>query len=146
LTNFGRLPWAKFLEKATEAYNISYHRAINTSPFMLKYGKTPQISIGGKEVLSTEYSKSQLNNMRDTHFKHYQKAIQKGKKEIKKVFQVGDPVLIFNPPLSQKLKEKWHSGYKVIKIVEPDAYIVLKEGKEFRINKSHIKRDYSNRS
>ncbi|KAI5150472.1 hypothetical protein ENBRE01_1516 [Enteropsectra breve] len=146
ITNYGRLPWAKYLEKATEAYNISHHRGINTSPFILKYGRTPKLCINGSETQSKEYSKEQIMRMRDEHFLQYQKSIEKGVKEIKTNLEVGDHVLIFNPPLSEKLKEKWHTGYKIINKVDPDAYIVIKDGKEYRINKAHIKKDHSERT
>ena len=143
LTDFGRLSWPEYLQKATEAYNISFHRAINTSPFILKYGKSPKIQIDGKELDSREYSKPQVMNMRDEHFKKYQTSIQKGAKEIKSNLEPVDPVLIFNPPLSKKLKEKWYNGYLIIRKIDPDAYIVSKDGKEYRVNKAHVKKDFA---
>ena len=146
ITDFGRLSWPVHLQEATEAYNISFHRAINTSPFILKYGKSPKIQIEGKEINPQEYSKSQLMDMRDEHFRKYQRAIQKGTKVIKNNLEPGDPVLIFNPPLSEKLKEKWHRGYEIIRKVDPDAYIVEKNGKEYRVNKAHVKKDFASQA
>jgi hypothetical protein len=45
LTNYGENDWRRFLNQATFAYNISLHRAINTSPYILKYGNEPIIII-----------------------------------------------------------------------------------------------------
>ena len=85
-------------------------------------------------------------DMRDEHFRKYQRAIQKGTKVIKNNLEPGDPVLIFNPPLSEKLKEKWHRGYEIIRKVDPDAYIVEKNGKEYRVNKAHVKKDFASQA
>lgn len=143
VTDFGKLSWPGHLEKATQAYNISYHRGINTSPYILKYGRTPKLEIAGKVIESKELSKPELIEMKEEHFKHYQESIKKGTKEVKYNLEIGDYVLIFNPPLSNKLAEKWHSGYRISGKIEPDAYLVVKEGKEFRVNKAHIKKDFS---
>jgi hypothetical protein len=39
LSDFGRKPWTEFVDQATLAVNISYNRAIGTSPYFLKTGR-----------------------------------------------------------------------------------------------------------
>lgn len=43
LSNFDSTNWKDYLQQATHAYNISFHRALNTSLFILKFGKEPRI-------------------------------------------------------------------------------------------------------
>lgn len=45
LSEFGDLDWLLQVEKARRAYNLSYNRAIGTSPVSLKYGKMPLLDI-----------------------------------------------------------------------------------------------------
>ena len=144
ITNFGKTSWPNQLENATWAYNISFHRAINTSPYTLKFGASPHLKINGMQDRIHEYSKATLITQRDNHFENYKKAIIKGKRSLKNELEIGDAVLIFDPPLKGKLKEKWHEGFKITRKVDPDAYIVRKNFKEYRVNKKHIKKDLSN--
>lgn len=46
-------------------------------------------------------------------------------------------------PLSNKLTEKWFSSYKVKEKIDPDAFIVIRNGKEYMVNKAYIKKDFS---
>ena len=109
----------------------------------MKYGKSPKLQIGQYDIDSKELSKPDLMNMKDVHFRKYQKEIQKGHKRVKYDLEIGHKVLIFNPPLSNKLAEKWHPGYQIVEKIEPDAYLVEKKGKKYRVNKAHVKRDFS---
>ncbi|KAF9763576.1 Transposon Tf2-6 polyprotein [Nosema granulosis] len=43
LTNFGRDDWTRYVELATTAVNISYHRAIGCSPYVFRFGKQPEL-------------------------------------------------------------------------------------------------------
>ena len=45
LTNYGEKSWENQLNSAVYAYNISFHRALNTSPYVIKFAKTPTILI-----------------------------------------------------------------------------------------------------
>lgn len=68
MTNFGDENWITKLQKANLAYNISFHRAINTSPYMLKFGKIPELEID-KEMNQSEklVSKTDLLTRRDIY-------------------------------------------------------------------------------
>jgi len=144
LSNFGEKSWQFYLPLATRAYNISFNRAVNTSPYILKFGKDPLI-VTDREIQTDEYSLSDLMQKRDQNFEVYKKGIIKGKKTVPYDLEVGEKVLIYIEPLSQKFKEKWYQGFTVKEKALPDAYIVSKNGKEYRVNKAHIKKDTSNK-
>ncbi|MGL4849120.1 MAG: hypothetical protein ACRC28_09375 [Clostridium sp.] len=114
------------------------------SPYMLKEKKVPlfPIDIELKQQDIT-LSASQLINNRNYNFDNYKKAIEKGKIEIKKRLKKGDNVLIFKDVLSGKFKNNWESGYIIEEIVDPDAYVVKKGNKFYRLNKSRVKFDSS---
>lgn len=102
LTSFGTTDWGEELEKATFAYNISFHRAINTSPFILKYGKRPTLNT--EDFPETEeLARDELMKQREDHFERYKKCIEKGKRTVPYNLKIGDRVLIYNRPLSAKL-------------------------------------------
>ncbi|KAM0679957.1 hypothetical protein GINT2_001898 [Glugoides intestinalis] len=77
LANFGEKKWEPVIEMATRAYNVSFHRAINTSPYKLKYGEEPILEIASGDKV--EISKAELMEQRDTHFENYKRGISKGK-------------------------------------------------------------------
>lgn len=45
LTNYGETSWRSALEKATHAVNVSFNRAIGTSPFIFKFARSPEFEI-----------------------------------------------------------------------------------------------------
>ena len=80
MTDFGKKSWESQLIAATRAYNICFHRAINTSPFILKFGKEAKISILART--DKEYSIAELMQERDRKFETYKQCIEKGKKTV----------------------------------------------------------------
>lgn len=79
LSEFGVLPWEPLLDKAVYAYNISYHRALGTSPYILKTGQTPDFSIDKK--FNIEVKKKNLVKLlqdRNLRWEKYSKQIEKG--------------------------------------------------------------------
>ena len=144
LTNFGTEPWENKLQQAVYAYNISFHRAINTSPYILKLGKVPLIDVDQQlEQQEIIVPKTEATAARDSHLSSYNKAIQKGKRVVKYNLKIGDKVLVYIPPLSEKFKEKWYSGYTIKDYIHPDAYLITKRNKDYRLNKTHVKLDTS---
>jgi Integrase core domain len=139
LTEFGIKSWRVCVERATLAVNLSFNRALGTSPFIFKYGRLPELDID-KDLFQPRIlvSKVQLRNQKKTIFKKYRQQIVKGKVEQNRNFKVGDFVLIFRKP-QNKLDANWQEGYKIKEILSNDAYIVEKKGKTFRVNKRHIR-------
>ena len=45
LCEYGRLDWANNLEKATHATNMSFNRRIGTSPYIMMFGKYPDLEV-----------------------------------------------------------------------------------------------------
>ncbi|KAM0678442.1 hypothetical protein COBT_004210, partial [Conglomerata obtusa] len=74
--------WEKQVNAATYAVNISYNRAIGTSPICYKFGMTPIFDIDKKHnIKSLKISKLKLIENRDNNFKKYStKHILKGKR------------------------------------------------------------------
>jgi hypothetical protein len=144
LTNFGETSWKNALQKATHAVNISYNRAIGTSPFIFKYARSPEFMIDkdfGRE--SIKFTRLTLNKKRKEHFNKYKKSIEKGKITAPSNFLIGDKVLIYREINNDKLKSNWQSGYEVTDIILPDGFMVKKDKSLIRVNKAHIKHDLS---
>lgn len=132
------------VEKATLDTNIAFDRAIGTSPYILKWSKSPELEIDKEFSLPTHrLNKDSLINKRNQNFEKYKKSIQKGNIVAKSDFSIKDRVLIFRENNSNKLKENWHEGFVITDRILPDAFIV-RNGKRFlRVNKSHVKLDTS---
>lgn len=144
LSNFGEKSWQLYLVLATRAYNISFNRAVNTYPYILKFGKDLLI-VTDREIQTDEYSLFDLMQKRDQNFEVYKKGIIKGKKTVPYDLEVSEKVLIYMEPRSQKFKDKWYQGFTVKGKVLPDAYIFSKNGKDYRVNKAHIKKIHQNK-
>lgn len=143
LCNFGEKSWEKEVEKAAFGTNISFNRAINTSPYMLKYGKISMLPIdivyGCKEKT---YPREKLFQKRNELFDEYaERNIQKGKISYKPEINVGDGVLVYKEFLGDKFGSGWTEGFKVIEKLNENSYIVEKYGKRFRMNKIHLQKE-----
>lgn len=144
LTNFGQLSWKRHLENATTALNHAYNRSIGTSPYILRNSKLPLFPIDQKvHQKDIKFSASELVNERDANFDKYKKAIVKGKIQIKTDFKVGDKVLVYKPNPVGKFSCNWEPGYTIEEVIKPDAYLVTRNQKRFRLNKKSVKLDTS---
>lgn len=144
LTEFGKYSIQNNLKAATLATNISYNRAIGTSPYLLLKGKQMEFESVKQKEQSEQNSKSKQDQLRtrDEHWKNYApKSIIKGKKEVKSNLKVGDKVFIFHKPIKWKLSQNWFPGYEITERIEPDAYVVSNGKSKFRLNKKHVKPD-----
>jgi hypothetical protein len=134
----------KKVEDATWAINLSYNRAIGTSPYILNYGKNFVSNNDLKRgCVGKIFERKGLYTKRDACFEKYKKHIIKGKVLLKCDIKVGEKVFVFRPKTSNKLKANWYGGFVVVDVVPPDAFLVRKLGSEiiWRVNKRHIKRD-----
>lgn len=96
LTRFGDIQWSPLLEKATRAMNMSFNRAIGTSPYILKHSKLPELDIDRKlGVINKQFPMDRLITKRNQNFEKYKKSIIKGKLEKTSQIKVGDRVLIY---------------------------------------------------
>ncbi|KAF9761433.1 hypothetical protein NGRA_2652 [Nosema granulosis] len=95
ICNFGK-KWPLLVEKATLLVNVSFHRAIETSSYIFKYGKQIELEIDKKLGFSQSIiSKTEMINQRNRNFEKYKKDIVKEKIEIKETQKIGDDVLLF---------------------------------------------------
>lgn len=131
LSEFGDLDWLLQVEKARRAYNLSYNRAIGTSPVSLKYKKMPLLDIDQRlGIQNHEQDVNALRQNRDEKFDEYaKKNIQKGKIEDTRKFFIGDRVLVYRPNAHPKIKSKWEEGYEIVEQLHDDAYMVKKRTK-----------------
>lgn len=143
LTDFGRTSIERQLENATYALNISFNRAINTSPYVLKYGKQPNIEIDKKaNNLREDKVIQEIRHSGDQVWQTYaQKDIIKGKKLIKGDFEIGERVLIYREPVKGKFTQTWFPGFKIEKQLGPDSFLVTNNSTKLRLNKKHIKKE-----
>ncbi|KAF9760555.1 Transposon Tf2-6 polyprotein, partial [Nosema granulosis] len=142
LSNFGKRCWEKVVPLATYAVNISFNRAIGTSPFLMKHGRTPELKTDKMlGIPSTDVDLVRLYDRRQHNLEKYRKSITKGCIEIPTTFKIGDRVLVFKKKLSNKLLSCWTPGYVVVGMIPPDAYLVKSGNTTIRLNKSHLKLD-----
>lgn len=143
---FGACPWDRYVNKAVTATNYSFNRSIQTSPFIFKYGRYPNLSV---DVLANKtperIDQELLKERRDRNLIRYEERdIRKGKILIKQEFLTGDRVLVFREKLGEKLGSNWSGGFTITKKESPDSYIVTKGKTTLRANKRHLKLDVSN--
>ncbi|KAM0687953.1 retrotransposon-like protein 1 [Conglomerata obtusa] len=142
LSDFGRLDWKRHVQQATEGYNMSFHRAIDTCPYMMKYGKLPQLKIDNKlDIEEITSSLDYLHNKRNEKYDAYSKTnIQKGNKGDNRIFKIGDKVLIYSDK-QNKIEAKWVEGYNIVKQENGQAFWVTNGVKSYRLNKEMLKAD-----
>lgn len=81
LANFDMEKWEKYLEKAVLALNISYHKALRTSPYRFRYGKSFAFQTDQEfKTKQIELEKGEMIAERDRKFRKYaEDKIEKGK-------------------------------------------------------------------
>ncbi|KAF9743250.1 Transposon Ty3-I Gag-Pol polyprotein, partial [Nosema granulosis] len=124
LTNFGQEQWTKRVEAATLAVNLSFNRAIGNSPFVLKYGRLPELNID-KDLFQPRVwlSRKETHDRKRETFQRYRQQVVKGKITSNKDFRIGDKVLIFRRT-QNKMDANWHSGFVIKEKLSEDAFLV----------------------
>ena len=145
LSNFGTRSWERCVEEAVFGINISFHRALGTSPYIWTHGKIAPEILKTVPHLNKEMkiNKENLIHKRQKIWDRYAKEIEKGQRTLPYNLEIGDPVLIYKNPPGNKLKAKWIQGYKIIDKSPPDGYLVSNNKSHFKLNKVHIKKDLS---
>ncbi|KAF9761100.1 Retrovirus-related Pol polyprotein from transposon [Nosema granulosis] len=141
LSEYGSKNIRRCVEEATLAVNLSFNRAIGTSPFIFRKGRLPELPIDiqlGQPRINV--SRKKIMNKRKTVFLKYKHQIEKGKVQTKNAYKEGDKVLIFRST-QNKMKPNWHQGYVIKEKLSDDSYIVVKNHKEIRVNKKHLRRE-----
>ncbi|KAM0684794.1 hypothetical protein COBT_003998, partial [Conglomerata obtusa] len=140
LSNYDEDMWEEKLKEATYAQNISFNRAISTSPYALRFGCQPTLEIDAKyNIQPITYNKEKLLITKNKKFEEYaKKNIQKGEVEYSKEFCIGEDVIIFKDSLESKFLSKWHEGFKILKRLHENSYLVTNGKKVLRLNKIHI--------
>jgi hypothetical protein len=140
ISNFGAIEWESIVKKAILAVNISLQRSIGVSPFVAMYNKKPNFKFEpATNNKPYEYTRKEIETLREAARNKYEKEIVKGKKTIKDNFRIGEDVYIYKSRLKNKLLPCWHGGYKIVEKIEPDAFIVSNGISKFRLNKERLK-------
>ncbi|KAM0685498.1 hypothetical protein COBT_003292 [Conglomerata obtusa] len=141
LSKFGISDWKKHLFDAKKAYNISFNRAIGTSPWMMKYGMLPDLKIDhiyGRLLIKTDIRN--LCETRNKRFVNYaKKDIVKGKIKDKRIFKIGDKLIVRSKIRVGKISNMCKDGFYIKDILSNDSYLVTNSSnKLYRVNKENI--------
>ncbi|KRH92376.1 putative LTR retrotransposon, partial [Pseudoloma neurophilia] len=140
ICEFKQENWKKYVEKTTFAINTSYHRAIRTSPYILKFGKMPRLEVDEKNKVTVKVEdKEKLLETIRKYREKYNKTIEKGRRKRSIEFKDGEKVLLFRKA-NNKMQANWIPGYRIIKRINHDAYQIRKGNRLIRANKIHLKR------
>jgi hypothetical protein len=141
LSEFGTKRWPTVVPQATLAVNLSFNRAIGTSPFVFLSKRLPELAVD-KDLFQPRIKVSfkQLRKKRKFVQAKYKDSFSKGSISDKRCFDISEKVLIFRPTQS-KLDADWEEGFHIKEKLSEDAYLVQKNGRIIRVNKSHIRRE-----
>lgn len=143
LNNFGPHGWEEKVQRATKAVNISYHRGLGTSPYILQKGFEPvaQIDIALNQP-KTYIAKDLAFDVREmTHANYAEKDIKKGTRKLKDVYNKNEKVLVYSKLKKNKMETGWKGGYIIEGRASEGSYWVIKGNRKYRVNESHLKKD-----
>ncbi|KRH91829.1 putative transposable element, partial [Pseudoloma neurophilia] len=128
LAGFNKSKWREYVQMATLSINLSFHRALGTSPFIWKEERQPELPFERKMNIQRIFvNKEEMIQKRQKIWQKYQKDIVKGKKFIDDSLEPGDSVFLYRPRQS-KMQNGWQNGFKVIKGIGHDVFLVEKDG------------------
>lgn len=127
--------WCYFLPLCEMAYNNSFHKSINKSPFNANYGFDPICNIEAPPILLTD-SASCLSREWSSHFDALKDHLLKAKQDFKKygdkkritgpIFKVNDLVWLkryyFSNEPSKKLSSQYLGPFKILEVRERMNY------------------------
>nr|GEV73485.1 reverse transcriptase domain-containing protein [Tanacetum cinerariifolium] len=164
-----RASWSEKIEDALWAFRTAYKTPIGTAyktpigctPYKLVYGKSCHLPIELEHKAywalkhlnfdlktAADHRKLQLNELRDQAYENYLIYKEKTKKfhdpKIKKrIFNVGDRVLLFNSRLkvfSRKLKTHWSGPFTITKVFPYETVELSQpDGPNFKVNGHRVK-------
>ena len=143
LSVFGEKPWEHAVSKAARGMNLSYSRAIGTSPYLARFGREPILKIDSELGSSggVEYSTKEIAEQIQKHRLKYAKEVEKGTRTQKRDIEIGARVLVYVPLPRAPLEPSWEPGFTVCRHIGEDAYEVCNGVRKRRLNKIHVKRD-----
>ncbi|KRH93336.1 pol polyprotein, partial [Pseudoloma neurophilia] len=123
ICKFKQEKWQECVEKATLAVNLSFHRGIGTSPFIMQFKRLPELPIDrklgkGRVFINEKF----LYQKRAFIQEKYEKEIVKGTKEVKNDFKLGEKVLIYRKN-SNKLASNWITGFHIIRVFNESVLV-----------------------
>jgi hypothetical protein len=149
LCNFYSENWSSMLQMAVQACNLSYSRAINTTPYHAFYGKEPEfsdsldpnhLSIYENTDPDSNAKKIELHEKILAHSQKYKSKYAKEESFKSTNLAIGDKVLYSEPGIAkQKFDAEWQR-LGTITDISGKACAVLLDGKVTWISKNHLKK------
>ncbi|MGL5708876.1 MAG: integrase catalytic domain-containing protein, partial [Aeromonas sp.] len=141
LTDFGEIDWEQKLKPAIDAVNLSHSRAIEKTPYEVKFGKKPFLKIDADLNLPPpkKLSKSKLDKQINDSLDKYRKTYGSVKEYVQK-FKPNDKIWYWSPSrIIGKLEPKWNSEGIIVSAKNKSYVIELKNGKRYIAAESHLK-------
>lgn len=143
--------WDDKISRATRAHNSARHSSTSLSPCEVAFQRAPRFSIDSAihspNSLDREVLEAVDANLLRTHWKHKQ-AYDHSIKRLQNVrFQMGDLVLLYDPPSAKKkFLNSWKGPFKIVGIDNHHNYTIqLRPGARKRLaNVSNLKPFISN--
>lgn len=145
LNDYNEINWERHINNAVLAVNISLHRALGTSPYIFKFGRTFKTNTDGIfKTKQISFSKSEtVENKLEKWETYASKAIKKGKILDSRQFNIGDLVWVYQGANSNKLSSQWKKGFKITSFGEFGNFEVTDGTQKLVVNKKRMKLDTS---
>lgn len=143
ISEFGSKSWVNCVEKAVFGCNISFNRAIGTSPYIARFGRQPGLEIDkayNLDEMKPRCIEKIHDEIRVANKKYVASQSKKGP-ELKRDIQLGSRVLVYNHTPSSPLDRRWKPGFRVVGLEGLDSYVLEHGKRKYRYNKIHVKID-----
>ncbi|KAI4293374.1 hypothetical protein PAPHI01_2648, partial [Pancytospora philotis] len=124
LSKFGQLSLKNAVKKAAYGANISYNRAIGTSPYIARFGCKPSLPVDArmktKCIQDTPMNYNEVLRKIIDHHEQYEAAIIKGSITLNRDLEIGAKVLIYKQIRKGKFDQSWIPGYYITKHIGDD--------------------------
>lgn len=139
--------WSRVLDRCVLSYNQRKHSSTGYSPFVLMFGREPELDIDREYGISLppwdvehvrESAKANARRQRIRAKQYYDRYTKQSG------VRIGDKVLWHNEEMgrhkARKLNRRWRGAYVVVEIKKPVAWVEDAKGKRRKIHLNQLKR------